>query len=140
MSLVLVLQDDPALRFALSRALEVCGYDVFATDSAQTAIAYMRTTKPVLLVLELVVDGSVTTNVADCAVLSAPGAQVIFVTGSRLFPRGELFGMAANLRWVLRRPFGLRELTDMVRHLHPMDAGAPVRTQGELSQRDARGI
>ena len=131
MPTILVLQDDPTQRFALTRALELCGYDVFATDTAQNAIAYMRTTKPVLLVLELVVDGSVTTNVADCAALSAPGAQVIFVTGSRLFPRGELFGMAANLRWVLRRPFGLREVTDIVQHLHPAAArgGAPVRTR-----------
>ena len=136
MTKVLVLQDDPAQRGALSRAFEACGYEVFATDTVQEAIAHMRTATPVLLVLELVVDGAITTNVADCAALSAPDAQVIFVTGSRLFPRGELFAMAANMRWILRRPFDLRHLTHMAQYLHPVTekAGAPVRAQSELNK------
>ena len=48
--------------------------------------------------------------------LDRAGHVVIFMTGSGLFPKGELFGISQNARWVLRKPVDITELTTMIAH------------------------
>ncbi len=126
---VLVLEDDPSLQFAFSEALKDAGHTVFAEAHADKAIEQIRRRAPDILLLDLMVDGTYSTCVADYAAFAAPQAHVIYVTGSGLFPKGELFDMSTNTRWVLRKPVNITELTDMVDHIAPVIAQA-LRKRG----------
>ncbi|MEL6467254.1 MAG: response regulator [Pseudomonadota bacterium] len=119
MALVLVLEDDPGLQFTFSEALEDAGHDVHIASSNEQAMDTLRRCTPDVLLLDLMVAGGLSTDVANYAGYAAPKAQVIFVTGSGLFPKGELFEMSGNARMVLRKPVDIRELTTMVNHVAP---------------------
>ena len=119
MALVLVLEDDASLRFAFTEALEKAGHSVLAAADADAAISLLKRNTPDVLLLDLMIGRSYSTDVANYAAFSTPGAEVIFVTGSGLFPKGELFDMSRNARLVLRKPVDLRELTEMVTHVAP---------------------
>lgn len=126
---VLVLEDDPSLQFTFSEALKDAGHTVFAESQADKAIEQIRRRAPDILLLDLMVHGTYSTSVADYAAFAAPQAHVIYVTGSGLFPKGELFDMSTNTRWVLRKPVKIQELTDMVDHIAPVVAEA-LRRRG----------
>ena len=119
MALVLVLEDDAGLRFAFTEALELAGHSVLPAGDAEAAISLLKRNTPDVLVLDLMIGRNYSTDVANYAAFSTPDAEVIFVTGSGLFPKGELFDMSRNARLVLRKPVDLRELTDMVTHVAP---------------------
>lgn len=119
MALVLVLEDDPSLQFAFAECLENAGHTILTASDADSAFAHLRRRKPDVLLLDLMVGKSYSTDVADYAAYVVPQAHVIYVTGSGLFPKGELFDMSHNTRLVLRKPVNLTELTDLVDHIGP---------------------
>ncbi|MEM8655567.1 MAG: response regulator [Pseudomonadota bacterium] len=119
MAVVLVLEDDPGLQFTFSEALEDAGHEVHIASNNEQAMNTLRRCDPDVLLLDLMVAGGLSTDVANYAGYSAPDAEVIFVTGSGLFPKGELFAMSGNARMVLRKPVDLSELTTMVNHVAP---------------------
>ncbi|WP_299376592.1 response regulator [uncultured Tateyamaria sp.] len=114
---VLVLEDDPGLRFMFFEALQGAGHTVRAAADNEEAMQMLRRKTPDVLLLDLMIEDSLSTDVANYAVYSAPSAGVIFMTGSGLFPKGELFGMSRNARLVLRKPVDVKELTTMVAHV-----------------------
>ena len=114
---VLVLEEDVSARGAYCTALQSTGHTVLVAETAEAARALIRAKTPDILVLDLMVGGALTTEVASYAALLTPHAQVVLITGSRLFPNGELFDLYRNLRWVLRKPVSLADLTDMMLHL-----------------------
>ena len=119
MALVLVLEDDAGLRFAYRETLEKAGHDVLLAQGPEDAIAYLKRYVPDVLLLDLMIGGTFSTDVANYAAFAAPDAHVIYVTGSGLFPNGELFDMCRNARLILRKPVDLRDLTDLVSHISP---------------------
>ena len=128
MAVVLVLEDDPDLQFTFCEALEGAGHEVHIASDNEQAMNELRRCAPDVLLLDLMVAGGLSTDVANHAGYSAPDAEVIFVTGSGLFPKGELFSMSRNARMVLRKPVDLRELITMVGHVAP--ASIPVTAAG----------
>ncbi len=117
MAVVLVLEDDPGLQFVLREALCDEGHVVHVASDNDSAMDVLRRCKPDVLLLDLMIHGGLSTDVANYAAYSAPDAAVLFMTGSRLFPKGELFGMSCNARLVLRKPVDLDELTNMIAHV-----------------------
>lgn len=116
MAVILVLEDDSGLQFVLRETLTAAGHEVFVASDNETAMTILRRRTPDVLLLDLMIDDGLSTDVANYAVYSAPHAAVIFMTGSGMFPKGELFGMARNARWVLRKPVDPTELTTMIAH------------------------
>jgi len=119
MATVLLLEDDPGLQFTFREVLEDAGHDVHIASDNDEAMNALRRCSPDVLLLDLMIDGGLSTDVANYAGYATPDAEVIFVTGSGLFPKGELFAMSGNARMVLRKPVDLRELTSMVNHVAP---------------------
>ncbi|WP_299693105.1 response regulator [uncultured Tateyamaria sp.] len=119
MAQVLVLEDDAGLRFAFSEALENAGHSVLPAGDPDSAIAHLKRQVPDVLLLDLMIGNSYSTDVANYAAFAVPDAHVIYVTGSGLFPKGELFDMCRNARLILRKPVDLQELTDLVSHICP---------------------
>ena len=104
MALVLVLEDDAGLRFAFSEALEDAGHQVLPAADPDAAIAFLKRQVPDVLLLDLMIGGSYSTDVANYAAFAAPNAHVVYVTGSGLFPKGELFDMCQNARCGREQP------------------------------------
>lgn len=117
MSVVLLLEDDSGLQFMLREALKTEGHEVHVASDNEMAMAILRRRTPDVLLLDLMINQGLSTDVANYAVYSAPHAAVIFMTGSGLFPKGELFGMSQNARLVLRKPVDITELTNMIAHV-----------------------
>ena len=116
MSKILLLEDDAGLLYTLRTALEGAGHKVLSATSVADAICTLRDEQPDVLVLDLIINSSYSIQVADYAGIALPDAQVIYITGSGMFPQGELFGLSGNARWVLRKPLKLKDLIDMVDH------------------------
>lgn len=117
MATILLLEDDSALQFVMREALSGEGHVVHVASDNDSAMKVLRRTTPDVLLLDLMIGGGLSTDVANYAVYSAPHSAVIFMTGSGLFPNGELFRMTRNARWVLRKPVDIDELNTMISHV-----------------------
>ena len=117
MTNVLLLEDDDGLRFTFSMALKDMGYNVTAASNCEDAIEAISESDPSILVLDLKIGSGTSLNVADFASIKRPDVSVVYITGSGMFPQGELFGYSSNTRWVLRKPVNLMDLVTMVDHV-----------------------
>lgn len=100
---VLLLEDDAGVQFTFSMALQDAGYEVRAVSSCAEAIAALSCYEPGILILDLKIGEEMSLPVADYAALLRPEIPVVYITGSRLFTGGELFGLSTNIRWVLHK-------------------------------------
>ena len=132
-SKVLLLEDDQGLRFTFASALQQAGHQVIDVGTVAEAVRSLRTNRPDVLILDLIIDGTYSIQVADYAGYALPEAEVIFITGSGMFPQGELFRLSGNARWVLRKPVNLQDLTDMVNH---SSKGEPIEIALEKPDTD----
>ncbi|KIN67406.1 response regulator [Sulfitobacter donghicola] len=123
---ILILEDDSALRFALTEILEDAGHLAFAAASIPAACEILNQVTPDLLLLDLMIGPIASIQVADLAGYRAPGAEVIYVTGSNKFPNGELFQLSRNASWVLRKPVDFRELKSIIAHFDNASFAQPM--------------
>ncbi|MCF2870496.1 response regulator [Octadecabacter sp. G9-8] len=114
---VLVLEDDPALRFALTQVLEDCGHLAYAASDIPAACEILNQVTPDLLLLDLMIGPVDSIQVADLAGYRIPDAEIIYLTGSNKYPNGELFELSKNASWVLRKPIDFNELKAMLAHV-----------------------
>lgn len=124
MSTVLLLEDDEGFSFTLQEALRLAGHKVVAVSKCEDAIAALKRQVPDVMVLDLMIGLDMSMNVASYAAYAAPEAEIIFVTGSTLFPSGELFEMVDNARWILRKPVKVADFTRLIDHA--VSAGLPA--------------
>ena len=113
MAKLLLLEDDDGVRFTFEMTLKDAGYDVIAVASCAEAINALSKVEPDLLILDLKIGEEMSLPVADYAALMRPDIPVVYITGSRLFTGGELFGLSRNIRWVLHKPVNLTDLLSM---------------------------
>lgn len=123
---VLLLEDDPALRFALAQALEDAGHNVHAAASILGAVEILEQEIPDLLLLDLMIGSEASIQIADLAAYRAPNAEVVYLTGSNRFPSGELFELSTNASLVLRKPIDVRHLQSYIGHLEATRHSAPT--------------
>jgi len=126
---VLILEDDPALRFALIEVFEECGHLVYAAGDIPSACEILNQVTPNLLLLDLMIGPVDTIQVADLAGYRIPDAEIIYLTGSNKYPSGELFELSRNVSWVLRKPVDFSELKAMLTHFECSSSkSSPPRT------------
>ena len=113
---VLVVEDDPTLRALWSQVFVDAGHGVTAVDTVEDARHHLMTTSFDLVLLDLYLGEDSGLSVATLANYSNPHCRVIVVTGSALFPRGELFDMAPAISSVLRKPVDIEELLAVSEH------------------------
>lgn len=123
MARVLLLEDDDDLRFTYGEAIKACGCELVSVGTCAEALRTLQVFKPDVLICDLMIGSETSINVANLALYAVPEAEVIFITGTGLFPQGELFQISHNMRWLLRKPVKLRELQDVLLHA----LGAPGR-------------
>ena len=112
----LVVDDDPSICGLWHDVLESAGHDVCVVNDAETARKRLLTTAFDAVVLDLCLGDDSGLSVAAMATYTNPECRVVVVTGSALFARGELFGMAPNISAVLRKPVSIHELTAVLEY------------------------
>lgn len=114
---VLLLEDDDALRYTYAEALELRGDCVREAASVEDAEHVLLATRPDIAVLDLLVGSENSIGIANLLAFMSPKTEIIFVTGSSMFPHAELHQMHPKVAAVLRKPVDLLQLTELVSHI-----------------------
>jgi len=113
---VLVVDDDPAIRTSLSRALALEGYTVDTAIDGNAALSQVASFVPDVIVLDLMmpnVDG-----LSVCRVLRSEGNRVpILMLTARTETSDRVAGLDAGADDYLGKPFALEEMLARVRAL-----------------------
>jgi two-component system, OmpR family, response regulator MprA len=127
---VLIVDDDPAVRGALERALRLEGYTTISADDGTSALEMMRSDDPGAVILDIglpTLDGLTVCRVARAERLLTP----ILLLTARDATSDRVEGLDAGADDFLTKPFALDELLARLRALlrrsayHPEDpAGA----------------
>jgi two-component system response regulator MprA len=113
---VLVVDDDPELRAALTRALELDGYDVRAVGNGKSALDEVSTQPPDVMVLDVMMP--VVGGLEVCRRLRAGGDRTpILVLTARDEIGDRVAGLDAGADDYLVKPFALEELRARLRAL-----------------------
>jgi two-component system response regulator MprA len=113
---VLVVDDEPALRSALERALRLNGFDVALAEDGEDGLAALRAEAPDIVVLDVLMprlDG-----IAACRRLRADGDRTpVLMLTARDAVADRVAGLDAGADDYLVKPFALEELLARVRAL-----------------------
>jgi two-component system response regulator MprA len=113
---VLVVDDDPELRAALTRALELDGYDVRAVGNGKSALDEVSTQPPDVMVLDVMMP--VVGGLEVCRRLRSSGDRTpILVLTARDEVGDRVAGLDAGADDYLVKPFALEELRARLRAL-----------------------
>jgi signal transduction histidine kinase/CheY-like chemotaxis protein len=118
---VLVVDDEPAVRRLLARILRSRGYDVFETEDAHSALAFMSSTNRQmdLVVTDVVMPSMSGVRLAEQIKTQWPSVKILFVSGfpnSEAVPTSEMSSIP-----LLGKPFSPDEIETKVREL--LDGG-----------------
>ena len=118
---VLVVDDDATIRQFIEMALTDQGYQVVTAEHGQAALEMVRRTPPELILLDMrmpVMDGWAFAQAYRTT--PPPHAPVIVLTAARDATQSAE-EIAADA--VLAKPFDLRDLMNLIRHLAPVPPG-----------------
>jgi signal transduction histidine kinase/CheY-like chemotaxis protein len=123
---VLVVDDEPAVRRLLARILRSRGYDVFETEDAHSALAFLRSANRQmdLVVTDIVMPSMSGVRLAEQIKAQWPAVKVLFVSGfpaSDAAPTSEMSSIP-----LLGKPFTPDEIETKVREL--LDGGSKALT------------
>jgi signal transduction histidine kinase len=132
---VLVVDDEPSVRRLLARILRSRGYDVFETEDAQSALAFMSSAdRPMdLVVTDVVMPKMSGVRLAEEIRTRWPSVKVLFVSGFPhadtlpSFPQGDTLPTSQMVSGIplLGKPFTPDQIETMVRGL--LDGVGPSR-------------
>src|SRR5262249_9185183 len=110
---ILVVDDDPDVRWIIAQDLQEMGYDVTEADSGRAALAILERDAPCdLMVTDLVMPGLSGLDTLRLARRSRPDLKVLFASG---YPDPSPLGANLSNHALLRKPFKLEALAEAVR-------------------------
>ncbi len=113
---ILILEDDLTLGKVYVETFEELGhYPVLARRNSE-AIALLANQAYDLVISDLIVGNDSTLPVLKFVNQTAPDTGVILVTGTGLFPRGELHYTSAEVAFRLQKPVRIDDLAALVAH------------------------
>ena len=129
----LIVEDDTTLGLVWQEVLTGAGHEATVVERAEDARKLVLTQSFDAVVVDLVLGEESGLSVAAMAGYCNPDCCVVVVTGSCLFARGELFGMAPNITTVLRKPVSIFELLAVVEFEVGRAANRPRKRQRSLA-------
>ena len=113
---ILIVEDDAMLGRLWMLAIQKAGHDAVHARSASAARKSLMVRPAGMIILDLNLGSESGLALATLAGYVNPDCRVIVVTGTQLFPRGELFSMDRSIAAIMRKPVDLREMLAMVEH------------------------
>jgi two-component system KDP operon response regulator KdpE len=133
-SLVLIVDDEPAIRRLLRTSLQAQGYRTLEADTGARAVAHITAEKPDLVLLDLGLpdmDGLEVIRLVRAATAVPRG-----VVSSRADERGKVAALDLGADDYITKPFGMEELAARLRaalrHRLQQEGAMPVFTSGDL--------
>ncbi len=121
---ILVVDDDPDVRWIIAQDLQEMGHVVTEADSGRAALAILERDTPCdLMVADLVMPGLSGLDTLRLARRSRPDLKVLFASGYADLSR---FGANLNHHALLKKPFKLEALAEAVQTaLYPVSSDKP---------------
>ena len=114
---VVVVEDDPSMRQALTRILRVAGYLPLTFDSGEALIDDGSAAGAACLILDVQLPGMTGLELRSRLVRDGPAVPVIFITAYDE-PEARLKASEAGAVAFLTKPFAGRDLIDAVMQAH----------------------
>lgn len=118
----LIIEDDAALRDLWRIALEREGHQIDTAANVAEATNMLRFNSYDAILLDLWLDGVNALELAAFIGYTSPAARIVVITGSSMYPRGEIFRDVANVAYVLRKPVPIKDVTTCIAHLERTSA------------------
>jgi two-component system, OmpR family, KDP operon response regulator KdpE len=132
---VLVVEDEPQLRFALRRYLEESGYQVRLAEDGTAAFAEFASFRPDIVLLDLMLPDS--DGVEICKRIRSTTDTPIVVLSALGDEKTKVLALDEGADDYLTKPFGMDELAARIRvalrHSGSNRPGATVVTHGDLT-------
>ena len=122
---ILIVEDDAMLGRLWMLALRKGGHDAVHVRSASEARKSLLVRPADMIILDLNLGSESGLTLATLAGYVNPECRVIVVTGTQLFPHGELFSLDRSIAAIMRKPVDLNEMLAMVEHHGAEIAMAP---------------
>ena len=122
-AVVLLVEDDAAVRDVIGRFLGAHGYAVVPAASAEEALQLLETHRIDILVTDIVLPGLDGFNMAAEIARRSPGMPMHFISGQFDVAMALAAGWAADTP-VLRKPFALFDLLRLIRQPGEAAAGS----------------
>ena len=138
--IVLVVEDEPALRILVHRVLARCGYTVLLADSGREAITLWKQNRDriELLLTDIIMpDGMTGWQLAGRLLGEKPELKVIYTSGYSAETAGHKPG-AMDSHLFLPKPYAPRELAQLVRTALDSRTDSEVRATGPDNKKSAR--
>lgn len=113
MARVLVIDDDPLIRWSLQSALSSEGYDVVTADSAEDALAAVETSSPDVAIVDFALPGMNGLELIGQMRSVCPAVKVIVITGQGS-PELVQRALEQDVFAYVEKPFSVKELTGLV--------------------------
>ncbi|HVZ01943.1 MAG TPA: response regulator [Dongiaceae bacterium] len=115
--LILVIDDDEAIRDALRIGLESSGYRAIVTDDGAAAMRLVKSEHPAVLVLDLYMPETDGFEVMSALKSAAVEVPIIVMSGGVAGHPGDLLPMALDFgaAAALRKPFAIADLDAAIR-------------------------
>ena len=113
---ILVIDDEPLLRQAISRILERAGYVAISAADGVEGLAAFRRERPALVITDLIMPEREGIETIRHILRDAPDTKIIAISGSGFMGAPDFLGMARELgaSEILRKPFEARDLIALV--------------------------
>jgi two-component system cell cycle sensor histidine kinase/response regulator CckA len=116
--IILLIEDDAAVRDVVCRLLKAHGYEVLAAESGEAALEIERTARVDLVVSDIILPGRDGFQVVAEIRRRSPHVSAFFISGQFDAAMAMTAGLAPNTP-VLRKPFPLKELLRLVQEAVP---------------------
>lgn len=128
MARVLVVDDDPLIRWSLQSVLCSEGHDVNAVDSAENALAEVEMRSPNVAIVDFVLPGMNGLELIERMRSVCPAVKVIVITGQGS-PELVERTVERDVFAYVEKPFSIKELTGLV--------WMALRSQGKAQGQEA---
>lgn len=110
----LIVEDDVPLRVFLETCLGDMGHAVTAKGDQASAMRAARTAKYDLLLCDYHLPDGEALPVIEYFAATQPNSRIILLTGSGIYPHGEMSMLAPSIDWTLRKPVEMGDLCAIV--------------------------
>lgn len=114
---VLVVEDDPNLRALWGAVIERSGHAAHLVETESAARDALMSKPFDLVLLDLYLGEKDGLSVAGFATYLNPACKVVVITGTSLYPKGELFAMAPSVWAVMRKPVDIEDIMALCTHV-----------------------
>ncbi|HUR52776.1 MAG TPA: response regulator [Gemmataceae bacterium] len=121
---ILVVEDDPTVREAVSAALTRKGYNVVTADDGVDAIRLAADHPPDLAVVEMLLPGASGFQVAQALKAATDGRVPVVMVSATSSDAHQDYAFASGADRFLAKPFAVGGLTEIVLALCPLPSGS----------------